>query len=67
MSQQGTNRQDKEVCCISCGKLIAKGYMEKGSFQILCKCGVLNRIEALQRSAGRQTTEDVQQGRIIPV
>jgi len=47
------NQASKPVCCISCGKLIAKGYIDAGSIEIRCKCGVVNKLEAEHKPEGR--------------
>lgn len=41
------------MLCIACGKKIAEGYIQLGSIEIACKCGVKNRIEAENKPEGR--------------
>lgn len=45
--------KDKNVPCISCGRTIAKGQIDKGRISIACKCGVINVIEAENKPVGR--------------
>lgn len=47
------NQVNKPVNCISCGRLIAKGSIQVGGIEIVCKCGVLNRIEAEHKPEGQ--------------
>lgn len=52
---QNQNIGDKSICCISCGKVIAKGHISTGKIEIKCKCGVINKIEAEKKPEGRVT------------
>ena len=53
------NQANKPVNCISCGRLIAKGSIQEGAIEILCRCGVKNRIVAENKPEGRVTRESV--------
>lgn len=48
------NIGDKSICCVSCGKVIAKGHISTGKIEIKCKCGVVNKIEAEKKPEGRE-------------
>lgn len=34
----------KVIKCSSCGKLIARGFINDGTVEIKCKCGVVNTV-----------------------
>lgn len=53
MFPTGNSRNEKTINCVSCGKVIAKGHIELGSIEIVCKCGVKTRIEAENKPEGR--------------
>lgn len=61
--------KDKPVLCIACGKKIAEGYIQLGSIEIVCKCGVKNRIEAENKPEGRQSSlpGSHQTGSMVPM
>lgn len=37
--------ENKEIKCIACNKLIAKGILLEGSISIKCKCGTINTLK----------------------
>jgi len=53
------NIGDKTICCVSCGKVIAKGHISTGRIEIKCKCGVTNKIEAENKPEGRNVERTV--------
>jgi hypothetical protein len=53
MPHNQSNKADKPIYCIACGKVIGQGYIVAGSIQLLCKCGVKTKIEAENKPEGR--------------
>ena len=54
MSQSQSNKADKPIHCIACGKVIGQGYIVEGSIKLLCRCGVKTKIEAEIKPESRQ-------------
>lgn len=53
MPHNHSNKADKPIYCIACGKVIGQGYIVAGSIQLLCKCGVKTKIEAENKPEGQ--------------
>jgi hypothetical protein len=54
MSQYQVKSADRPIKCISCGRIIGQGFIVEGTVQLLCKCGVKNKIEATLKPEGRR-------------
>ena len=48
----------KPIRCISCGKIIAEGFMKEGLIEIDCRCGTTNKIQAQHKKSEGRTYQD---------
>jgi phage FluMu protein Com len=48
----------KPIRCISCGKIIAEGFMKEGVIEIDCRCGTINKIQAQYKKPEGRSYQD---------